>query len=132
MHKALLDSDGHHQKIFESLTETLRLRCQQPAFHPNATQFTLHLGAGVFAFWRQSIQREQSIFCLSNVTRSEQLINLADINLIGTDQWKDLLSGETLKDLEGRLKLSPYQTVWLTNLVTESDRHSRVGGNPVL
>ena len=132
LHKALLDSDGHHQKIFESLTETLRLRCQQPAFHPNATQFTLHLGAGVFAFWRQSIQREQSIFCLSNVTRSEQLINLADINLIGTDQWKDLLSGETLKDLEGRLKLSPYQTVWLTNLVTESDRHSREGGNPVL
>ncbi|ARN73754.1 sugar phosphorylase [Oceanicoccus sagamiensis] len=117
LYDALADKDRHHQIIFEQLGDSLRLRCQQPAFHPNATQFTLHLGTGVFAFWRQSIQREQSIFCLSNVTRSEQLINLADINLIGTDQWTDLLSGETLADLEGQLKLSPYQTVWLSNLL---------------
>ncbi len=115
LHTALDDKQLHHQSIFNELRALLVLRRQQPAFHPNATQFTLHLGTEVFAFWRQSIAREQSIFCLSNVTDSHQLISLADINLVGTDQWMDLLSGESFPDLEGQLTLEPYQTVWLTN-----------------
>jgi sucrose phosphorylase len=75
----------------------------------------LHFGAEVFAFWRQSIAREQSIFCLSNVALTAQVINLSDINLINTDNWVDLISGETFADLDGQLTLAPYQTVWISN-----------------
>jgi len=115
--QALLDDAGdHHGRIYRSLTRLIRIRRAQPAFHPNATQFTLHLGTAVFAFWRQSMSRDQSVFCLNNVTATEQVINLADINLIGTDQWHDLISGAEYEDLGQQLRLSPYQSVWISNL----------------
>lgn len=113
---ALAESEGPHGKVFSEITRLIKIRRQQPAFHPNATQFTLHLGTEVFAFWRQSIDREQSIFCLSNVTDVTQRINLSDINLIGTDTWHDLISGKRYDDLGQQLRLKPYQTVWISNL----------------
>lgn len=115
LQQALVDENRHHHKVFKPLLRLLELRRVQPAFHPNATQFTLHLGLEVFAFWRQSIQREQSIFCLSNVTDSVQVINLSDINLIGTDTWVDLISGLECSSQDDSLSLSPYQSVWLNN-----------------
>lgn len=112
----LEQEDGHHSKIFQELTRLIQIRRSQPAFHPNATQFTLHLGKEVFAFWRQSINRDQSVFSLSNVTNRTQTINLADINLIGTDDWQDLITGQRFEDLGQQLKLKPYQSVWISNL----------------
>jgi sucrose phosphorylase len=112
----LADDTRHHRRVFEALTRLLAIRSRQPAFHPNATQFTLHLGTEVFAFWRQSMDRRQSIFCLYNITNGKQTLNLADINLIDTDCWHDLVSGESLEDLGARLELAPYQSLWLTNL----------------
>lgn len=115
LEKTLADKESDHSKVFDELTRLLGIRKKQPAFHPNATQFTLHLGTEIFAFWRQSMNRDQSIFCLSNVTDTQQLINLADINLISTDPWQDLISGEILKDLGGQLSMQPYQTLWISN-----------------
>ncbi len=113
--EALNDSGKHHGLVFDHMLKLIKLRCEQPAFHPNATQFTMHLGTQVFAFWRQSIDRRQSIFCLHNVTATQQLINLADINLIGTDAWFDLISDQSYDDLGGQLVLDPYQSVWISN-----------------
>ena len=116
LEESLANEDSHHGKIFKELTRLIKIRRAQPAFHPNATQFTMHLGTEVFAFWRQSINRDQSIFCLSNVTNQERIINLADINLIGTDEWNDLISGDVYSDLGDQLCLKPYQSVWISNL----------------
>lgn len=116
LESALVDESLHHGKVFSALTNLIELRCRQIAFHPNATQFVMHLGTSVFAFWRQSIQRNQSIFCLHNITDQPQLINLSDINLIGTDDWVDLISGDHLTSLDSQLCLEPYQCVWLSNL----------------
>lgn len=115
------NSDSPHGKVFAELKRLIQIRRKQPAFHPNATQFTLHLGTKVFAFWRQSINRNQSIFCLSNITADAQEINLSDINLIATDEWQDLISGENYSNLGDRLTLNPYQTVWISNLVIEQE-----------
>lgn len=115
LENTLADEDSDHGKVFNELTRLLGIRKKQPAFHPNATQFTLHLGTEVFAFWRQSMNRDQSIFCLSNVTNTQQLINLADINLISTDSWRDLVNDEVLADLGGQLLIQPYQTLWISN-----------------
>ncbi len=112
----LSNSDSLHGKIFREMKRLISIRRQQPAFHPNATQFTLHLGTCVFAFWRQSINRNQSIFCLHNVTTQEQTINLADINLISTDDWVDLISGSKIENIGQQLVLKPYQSVWISNL----------------
>ena len=111
----LENKNSMHGKVFTELNRLLSIRKAQPAFHPNATQFTLHLGEKIFAFWRQSIDRSQSIFSLSNISATSQTLNLADINLISTDFWIDLISEETVSDLGGQLELAPYQTMWITN-----------------
>lgn len=116
---ALGDAESPHSKVFEELRRLLSIRKCQSAFHPNATQFTLHLGEKIFAFWRQSIDRRQSIFSLSNVSNAVQLLNLADINLIGTDNWIDIVENSPIDDLGGQLALQPYQTVWITNVFEE-------------
>ena len=114
---ALSDAGTHHSKVFNELKRLIKLRTKQSAFHPNATQFTLHLGDEVFGFWRQSLKRDQSIFCIHNITDKEISIPLSSINLISLDQWSDLVSGEAFPDLHKSLELKPYQFVWLTNRV---------------
>lgn len=107
--------ESHHHRVFERLKQLMRIRSRQSAFHPNATQFTMHLSDEIFAFWRQSMGREQSIFAINNISATEQLIPLSSINLIVTDSWHDLISGEAFDEHYGDLILAPYQTVWISN-----------------
>lgn len=104
----------HHQ-VLTQMTQILSIRKAQPAFHPNATQFTLQLGNKVFGYWRQSMDRRQSIFCISNISKEVQTIRLSDINLIGTDNWVDLLTQDQINDELTDLELSPYQSMWISN-----------------
>ena len=103
-------------KIYSSISDLLVLRKKQKAFHPNAVQFTLHLGKDLYGIWRQSLDKRQSIFCISNITNKNKEFSLIDINLIGFDSWFDLISGGVIEDLSSSLKLKPYQTVWITNI----------------
>ena len=112
---SLDDKTSHHGAVFKALRELIQLRRRQAAFHPNATQFTLHLGDAVFAFWRQSIDRRQNVFCLNNVTADSQTIKLSDINLIETSHWGDLISGAHIHPSSGVLVMAPYQSIWLSN-----------------
>ncbi len=111
----LSDSDSQHYQVFSRLKSLIALRIEQPAFHPNATQYTLHLGDQIFAFWRQSLNRHQSIFAIHNISDQTQTIPLTAINLVGTDDWIDLVTGNHYRDLHGFLELKPYQFIWLTN-----------------
>lgn len=117
----LADSGSHHHRVFQALKKLIGIRRRQPAFHPNATQFTLHLGERVFAFWRQSTQRDQSIFALHNICNQPQCLSLSDINLIDTDNWTDLISGKPLDTDNATLMLAPYQCIWLSNHTTGRD-----------
>jgi sucrose phosphorylase len=111
----LADPQSHHSKAYEELKRLIAIRRAQPAFHPNATQFTLHLGLQLFGFWRQSMRRNQSVFCIHNISDQPQELSLNDINLIDTDDWTDLLSGLNIHDLTATLTLKPYQSLWLSN-----------------
>ncbi|MFC3095614.1 alpha-amylase [Alteromonas sediminis] len=106
---------SHHHKVLTRMTQLIRIRTAQPAFHPNATQFTLRLDDRLFGFWRQSIDRKQSVFCISNISNEEFVLTLTDINLIVTDEWTDLITQQEVDTENNQLKLSPYQTVWLSN-----------------
>ena len=113
---AELDSQGSaHGKVFTQIKGLLQIRQRQAAFHPNATQFTLHLGDAIFGFWRQSIDRRQSVFVISNVSDRVLPLMLSDINLIGTDDWADLISGRQFHSREQVIDIQPYQTLWITN-----------------
>jgi sucrose phosphorylase len=116
----LNDAKSQHARCLQAIKQLINMRQGQPAFHPNATQFTLNCGRSIFGFWRQSPDRVQSIFCLYNVTPTSTSIAAASLNLVGSDSWRDLISGETV-DLfsEGpTIELAPYQAVWLTNTMT--------------
>lgn len=113
--QVLEDSTSHHHQVFSEIKRLIALRVQQPAFHPNATQFTLHLGDNLFGFWRQSIDRRQSIFCINNISDEPVNLLLSDLNLIGTHEWYDLISDQQYLDLHETVELKPYQSLWMTN-----------------
>ena len=111
----LSDPASHHAQVFEGLKKLINIRSRQAAFHPNATQFTLHLGERIFAFWRQSIDRTQSIFALHNITDDYQVFSLSDINLIDIDLWVDLINCKSISSRKGKIKLAPYEVIWISN-----------------
>jgi sucrose phosphorylase len=101
--------------VFDSLKRLIFLRKEQRAFHPNATQLTLHLGDHFFGFWRQSLDRRQSLFCIHNLSAMEQTLPLSQLNLVLNCSWRDLISGEPLEVELPDWTLAPYQTLWITN-----------------
>lgn len=109
------DSTSEHHQVFTRLKKIIQIRQQQKAFHPNATQFTLHMSEQLFGFWRQSVDRRQSIFCIYNISDATQPLLLKDLNLISTDHWKDLITGKDFTDEDELLEISPYQVLWITN-----------------
>ena len=111
----LSDYTSKSCKVFHDLKRLIAIRSRQQAFHPSATQFTLHLGSNLFGFWRQSINREQSIFAIHNVTNVEQELSLANINLICTDTWVDLIAWDAVDLKKDTNTLKPYQCLWITN-----------------
>lgn len=115
LQEALADDKLHHAKVLSTLKSLLHTRIKQPAFHPNATQFTLHLGLSLFGFWRQSSDRKQSIFCVSNITDQPVSLPLSELNLIITENWFELISQTEVSEITQEIELSPYQTVWISN-----------------
>lgn len=111
----LHDENSHHHEVFNRLKALIGIRKNQAAFHPNATQFTLHLDSSLFGFWRQSIDRSQSIFCVSNISRETQTLPINSINLISTNNWYDLISCQAITEETKEIELKPYQTVWISN-----------------
>jgi sucrose phosphorylase len=118
LEEALADNDLHHAKVLSTLKSLLNTRIKQSAFHPNATQFTLHLGLQLFGFWRQSQDKKQSVFCVSNVSDQPIALPLSELNLIITESWFELISKKEITGLTQELLLKPYQTVWISNVVT--------------
>ncbi len=111
----LNEKDSIEYNSYDAFKNLISIRKVQPAFHPNATQFTLNLGKNIFSVWRQSRDRKQSIFALTNVSSKTVKVDSNQINLIDDEQWFDLLiPNEKITDGQF-IKLNPYQTVWITN-----------------
>jgi sucrose phosphorylase len=75
----------------------------------------MHLGEGIFAYWRQSRRRVQSIFCIYNISDTQREVPLSQVNLAGIYDWYDLVSHQVYDDLRAALVLKPYEFVWITN-----------------
>lgn len=109
-------------RVLNAMSDRLKLRAKQPGFHPNATQFTLKLDDDrLFGLWRQSLDRDQSIFALHNVSGETVEISPASINLIDGEDWVDILSGDVIDPLSEHVIMSPYQCRWITNRRQDSD-----------
>ncbi len=122
LNEQLNDPASSHFQCLERIKALILVRRWQPAFHPNATQFTLNCGRAIFAFWRQSPDRRQSIFCLYNISAGETKIPMVSLNLIGCDTWIDLITGKAYTIDFQDLTLAPYQALWLSNFNGEKGR----------
>ncbi len=111
----LEDPKSEQYQVLSAMSERLRVRSKQPAFHPNATQFTLRLDDRLFGVWRQSLDRHQSIFAIHNVSDETVMVSQQDINLIEDDIWVDLLSGDKIDAVASGIPFGPYQCRWITN-----------------
>ena len=116
LEQRLADPNTPQARVFTELCRRIQIRRRQPAFHPYATQYTLHpLNNALFTFWRQSRDRDQSIFCIFNLSDRPQELQLSSLNLVVIDAWCDLISGQCFDDIYDTLLLQPYQSLWITN-----------------
>jgi sucrose phosphorylase len=112
----LADPKTPQARVMAALSERLKVRKQQAAFHPNATQLTVNIDdERVFGLWRQSLDRRQSIFALHNISDVEVSVPLNALNLIEDEHWVDLLTQCAIDLDEEVVTLAPYQCRWISN-----------------
>ena len=111
----LLDDKSINNQVYKSIINLVKIRKKQPAFHPNAIQFTFNLGKNFFGIWRQSIDKKQSIFSVTNVTNIFQYLDLTEMNLIESEKWWELINNTEIDNIKSTIALKAYQTVWITN-----------------
>ena len=109
------DPESDQARVLAEMSRRLKIRAKQAAFHPNATQFTLALDERLFGLWRQSLDRDQSIFAIHNVSAEEVAVSPSAVNLIEGDGWVDLLTGEAILATGPEIAFAPYQCRWISN-----------------
>ena len=114
---SLLKKDSINKKVYLSILKLIKIRKKQKAFHPNATQFTLQLHKNLFGIWRQSIDKSQNIFAITNISSVTTDLKLSKINLFENQLWFDLFEPNVILNDLKVLKLNPFQTVWISNKI---------------
>ncbi|HHH38874.1 MAG TPA: alpha-amylase [Sedimenticola sp.] len=109
----LLQEPGSPQAlVFDELRRRLRIRRQQPAFHPESDQQTLDLGSDLFALWRST--KFQRILAVSNMTERVVSVDLPAHPCDGPGAlWRDLIGARDYPSGVGHIVLVPYQSLWL-------------------
>ena len=107
-----LKNNKSKQYIFyKNITDLLEIRRKQSAFHPNASRKTINLGPKIFCFKRVSLDKKQTIICITNLS-SEIKQTTFNINL---SNWRDLINLNFKFKKTKILELQPFQTLWLSN-----------------
>ena len=103
----LNNPDSFRSQIFFPYLNLIKIRKQQPAFHPNAGFEILQIDPKVFGIKRYS--KGQTIYALTNISSENISVSLSET--ASGDQATDLITGETV-DLAA-FNLNPYQYMWL-------------------
>ena len=79
------------------------------------------MGSKIFGIWRQSIDKEQSIFAITNITSTKQILDLRKLNIIENEKWFDILENTTFTNKMKFVHLAPYNSIWITNYTKEKN-----------
>ena len=112
----LKDPASLRYHVFRRYCDLIRLRIQEPAFHPNGRQDVLALNDGLFAVRRTSPDGSERIVAVHNVSGKLQTLSLKPEHLGagGVTALTDLLTGEQHDWQPGlTLTLDPYEVMWL-------------------
>ncbi|WP_427340316.1 alpha-amylase family glycosyl hydrolase [Caloranaerobacter sp. DY30410] len=117
LEKELNDKNTLRNKIFNKYVELIKIRKAEKAFHPNAKQKVIFANESVFSFVRTSLDNEEAIIVLNNVSNKEQKvkIELKEYGLEKVNVLRDLISNENVNVVNGiiEITLKPYQFMWL-------------------
>jgi glycosidase len=112
----LSDRSSWVRQVATRIRRLLKRRVAHAAFHPNASQQILDVGAAVFAVVRRSADDSDRVLALTNVSASPVDISV-DLAATGDAEprWRDVLSRRLVVATERRLAftLRPYDVVWL-------------------
>ncbi len=111
----LEEPSGHHARVFRRYLQMIRRRANHPAFHPEAPQEVLEMGRQVFAFRRTSLDGNETILCLFNVTSESVTVPLKGaFERNGADEVAyDILAARNLRPGGKGLVLKPFQACWI-------------------
>jgi sucrose phosphorylase len=117
LRQALADPGHAVPRVLGELVRLLRIRAQQPAFHPDADQRVSRADERLFAVMRRRHRPSQILLCLSNFTAETVEADLGQLfpGVGRTRPRVDLISGTRLAAPLSKVALAPYQTVWLTD-----------------
>ena len=107
----LNNKDSKENYFYKKISNLLSIKKKQKAFHPNANRENINLGPKIFSFKRESIDKKQTIICITNLSSEMQYFKLNKKFL----KYKDLLGSKIFFTLDKRIKLDPCQTIWLSN-----------------
>ncbi len=106
-----LDNKYSKQNIFyQKISNLLSVRRKQKAFHPNASRYNINLGSKIFSFKRISINKKQTIICITSLSSKIQRVRLNKIY----HNWNNLI-GSKIEIKNKLLILKPFETIWLSN-----------------
>ena len=106
----LKDKKSKQKIYYDHITNLLKIRKKQKAFHPNASMRCLSFGKKILAYKRVSLDKKQTIICITNMSSKSQSVLLAN----NQDKYKNLLN-KKVNIISKRLFLKPSETVWLSN-----------------
>ncbi len=114
LNSLLDDENTEHAQVFEALKERLKIRSQQPAFHPEAPQKIYSVDPAFFTVIRRSHDNTQTILSVSNVTNEPQTLEKEKyaLPLNRYDSYENLL-GEDITASKEPIILQPFESIWL-------------------
>ncbi len=105
--KKIDDENSRMHKVFFCYLDLIDKRIRERAFHPNGGQEILFLNDAVFSITRTSLDKEDVIVALHNLSNEKQQIKLNE------GSYYDILSR---KRFGNNIELLPYHILWLKYL----------------
>ena len=109
----LLQDKKSKQNIFyNEMTNLIKIRRKQKAFHPNAKRLTLNISSKIFCFKRISPDKKQTIISITNLSSETQYPKLNQ----KYTSWRNLLNPQTKLEKKNLFRLKPFESKWLSNI----------------
>jgi sucrose phosphorylase len=106
LEKEINDPNSLRYKIFNAMKNMLKVRTTQKVFNPKAKQKVLFLDDRVFSFIREF--EDEKVLILTNVSNEE-----IKLELNFSENPIDLLSNKNIEVENNKIKLKPYETLWI-------------------
>lgn len=106
---------GVGKLVFNRYVRMLRRRTEHSAFHPDAPQEVFDVHSDLFVHRRTSLDGEESVFCIFNLTAKSKKIDklCPDPNFTGAKLFYDILRAREVKPSSRGFSIKPYQAMWL-------------------